>query len=96
MRIEVVEQFQITRPGDFEHMVKGRLWARSMSMTVGGAEPAVETDTPAETGKATNETAQENDTQQAPSGSTGSLKDQLKQRLGGLLKKLPQLPSVPQ
>ena len=97
MRIGVVEQFLITRPKDFEHMVRGRLSATSMSMTTGGAEPTAETDTPSETEKAKSETeAQANDGKQPSTPSAGSLKDQVKQGLGKLLKRLPQLSSVPQ
>jgi hypothetical protein len=99
MRIGVVEQFLITRPGDFEHMVRGRLSATSMSMTVGGAEAGTDTpaeaDTPAQAG-GSGETAQANETGQSAKPSTGGLKGWLKQNAGGLLKKLPQLPSVPQ
>jgi hypothetical protein len=96
MRIATVEQFLITRPGDFEHLVRGRLWATSMSMTTGGSETAAEADTPAEAAAPANETTQGNGNGQPPKPSTGSLKDWLKQNAGGLLKKLPQLPSVPQ
>lgn len=96
MRIATVEQFQITQPGDFEHMVKGRLWATSMSMTTGGSEPAAEADTPAEAVAPAGETAQTSGTSQSPKPSSGGLKDWLKQNAGGLFKKLPQLPSGPQ
>jgi hypothetical protein len=96
MRIATVEQFLITTPDDFQHMVKGRLWATSMSMTTGGAEPTAGADTPAEEGGLASEPTQGNGNGQPPKASSGSLKNWLKQNAGDLFKKLPQLPSVPQ
>ena len=96
MRIATVEQFLITTPDDFQHMVKGRLWATSMSMTTGGAEPTAGADTPAEEGGPASEPTQGNGNGQPPKASSGSLKNWLKQNAGGLFKKLPQLPSAPQ